>query len=572
MSVQLRNCYHLVFRFVVAIGPVLLALPPARGTSWGPRNDVGVAALDTRTGIVMWEAWRPEEIPSGTSPEQKAAVELLLTMTEARFGRTARVPGMTSISVASLAIKNAWPVYRDWPSPEACEGKTLTYYRHHMGVIALDPRTKKEVWRFLTTRSPFPSRVCEVGDTVAFIQIGSQVPKAIQAALLDDDRIPLNITKLKPPTPQRRLAAAFLLHWYGDGYLRRDLEKISVRLHDETEQKNRVAGPAARTIDGLLATWPKKRDNQRLLDGCVAAILRSDEGNPLRDFPWRGTERVLLWCLLQELVYGFCVDGYDGMDESLAYDGWHEESISLPPATKASLLKHCRSVVAAGPGPELPFAASMLVSTSIGRDRLTDAERRNLFMSADRSAWRWAAMSLARDGRREQLIEWARERPAEDHLAVLWQLNHGKSKEWSDAELAFWLACARRKPGDVATILRMREEPIPTTFRESIRSYLEREIAKPSVAESGTQPAYDLQAALDVLADWGDPSDTPLLLKYLRHPARNKAIHYDGASGEGTRLYVYDIRKRARELLQRRGAKLPPDVVYEEACRTKPSK
>ena len=31
-----------------------------------------------------------------------------------------------------------------------------------------------------------------------------------------------------------------------------------------------------------------KRDRQRLLDGCIAAVLGDDEGNPLRDFAWQG--------------------------------------------------------------------------------------------------------------------------------------------------------------------------------------------------------------------------------------------------------------------------------------------
>lgn len=209
---------------------------------------------------------------------------------------------------------------------------------------------------------------------------------------------------------------------------------------------------------------------------------------------------MLAWCLLQELIYGTPTDGYSRQGYNYAYHhGWDEQPVSLADATKAKLVDHCRQVVAKGTDAEKPFAASVLVSTLVGWAKLTDAERKNLFLSSDSSAWRWAALALAKNGRREQLMEWARERPADDHLDVIWILKHNKPKEWAKTELAFWLACARRNPGGVATALNSRDGPAPTAFREPIRSYLEKEIAKPTVKEGGKQPAYDLFAAVYLL-------------------------------------------------------------------------
>ncbi|HSQ55970.1 MAG TPA: hypothetical protein VLM40_09495, partial [Gemmata sp.] len=102
----------------------------------------------------------------------------------------------------------------------------------------------------------------------------------------------------------------------------------------------------------------------------------------------------------------------------------------------------------------------------------------------------------------------------------------------------------------------------PPDFREPICAYLQREIAKPTVKNHGTQPAYRLSAALTVLDAWKNADDTPLLLEYLKHP-----LHYTQTQLEGdkrTEVRVYHFRTLARAMLEQRGVKVPPGVVYEE--------
>jgi hypothetical protein len=269
-----------------------------------------------------------------------------------------------------------------------------------------------------------------------------------------------------------------------------------------------------------------------------------------------------VWCLLQELVYGSPRDGYSRQGYNYSYDGWVERTVSLSDATKLRLVDHCRKVVADGPDAEKPFAASVLVSTAVGWDKMTDAERKQLFLSSNPSAWHWAAMALAKNGRRKELMEWAAERPVDDHLDVIWVLTHDRPKQWAEQELKFWLEVAGHNPGGVATALRMRDGPAPIAFREPIRTYLQREIAKPTVENTGTQSAYELCAAVYMLDAWKNSDDTPLLLEYLKHPANNSAVRVDGE--RRTEFRVYGLRDHVRALLEKRGVKIPAGVVYEE--------
>jgi hypothetical protein len=458
--------------------------------------------------------------------------------------------------VKDLAIKDPWPKYKFDSDGVASQGKTLIYYRRGMGVIALDRKTKQEVWRLETTPLTNPCVVVEAGENRAFIQIGSDIPDTIHAALLGG-REQLRMRGLEPHTLKQRAAAAALLHHYGDGYLRPEVRKLVELLQEDK------AEAASKTLEQLLVDWPKKRDRQRLLDGCIAALLGADEGNPLEVFAWPDTERVLTWALLQELIYGRSIDGYTRQGENYAYHGgWEELPVSLPEATRAMLADLCRRVVADGPEAEKPFAASVLVSTAIGWNRLTDAERKRLFLSSHPSAWRWAALALSKNGKRKELIEWARERPADDHLDVLWLLERDKPKEWSETELAYWVACARHNPGGVAYLLRSSDEPAPVAFREPIRAYLEKEIAKPTVRDGGTRPEYYLHAMITSLDRWKNPDDTSLMQKYLMHPAYSMITRYQG--DRGTVFRQYGIRTLARYLLQQRGVKVPDGIVYEE--------
>lgn len=530
----------------------------ARATDWGPREDVGAAAVDTRTGKVLWEAWRPEDVPAGASKEEKVAVEYLLAALERGGPPLPRVTLLPDVPVKGLEIKDPWPPGWDVFGPYASQGRSLTYYRHAQGVVAFDRATKKELWRLETTRYPYPSLVLEVGENVALIQIGSDIPEALRTAL--DGNPNARMRGLEPHTLKQRAAAAVLLGHYGDGHLRPEVRKLAEQLRKEKDDR---AAEVAKALEKRLADWPKTRDRSWLLAGCVAALLQTDGESPFKDFAWPDAHRVLAWALLQELIYGRSIDGYGRQGTNYAYhEGWKEQPVALPDATKAKLADHCRAVVAKGPDAEKPFAASVLVSTAVGWATLTDAERKNLFLSSHPSVWRWTALALAKNGRRKELMEWTAGRAADEHLDVIWVLAHDPPKEWPEAELKFWLAVARRQPGSVAYTLGLLGRPVPTEFREPILAYLKGEIAKPAVTNTGTQPAYDLFAALRVLDGWKNADDTPLLLEYLKHPAHNAAIRFNG--DQKTEIRVYGLRGHLRNMLEARGAKVPPDTVYEE--------
>jgi len=230
--------------------------------------------------------------------------------------------------------------------------------------------------------------------------------------------------------------------------------------------------------------------------------------------------------------------------------------------TKTKLADHCRKVVAEGPDTEKPFAASVLVSNAVGWAGLTDAERKKLFLSEQQSVWRWAALALAKNECRRELIEWAAERPADDHLDVVWVLLHDPPKVWPKAELKFCLAVARLKPGSVTCKLNLLDRPVPIVFREPILAYLKREIEKPTFNDINTQSASELFAALGVLDTWKSPDDVPLLLSHFKHPVRGAATRING--DERTEIRVYRLRSYLKSMLEARGVKVPSDIVYEE--------
>src|SRR5688572_3561743 len=100
---------QLLLRAAVASCLAVLLASPARATDWGPREDVGVAAVDTRTGKVLWEAWRPEEVPAGAAKEEKAAAEYLLAALEHAREPLPRVAQLPDTPVKELGIKEPWP-------------------------------------------------------------------------------------------------------------------------------------------------------------------------------------------------------------------------------------------------------------------------------------------------------------------------------------------------------------------------------------------------------------------------------------------------------------------------------
>lgn len=556
------------FRLAVAFSGMAFLAPPASATSWAPRNDVGVAAVDTRTGKVLWEAWRVNEVPVGASQEEKAGVDCLLAL--------ARPPGMPlppvkplpDVPIRDLDIKKTWPATIDGRVGSASEGKGLIYYRQPQGVIAFDSKTRNEVWRLETKLSPFPSQVVETGDHQVLIQIGSDIPATIHTVLAGGVGRPLRMAGLEPHTLKQRAAAAMLLEHYGDGYLRPEVKKLAEELRTEKSDPTNIAASTA--IGKLLADWPKVRNRQRLLEGCIAALLGAGENNPLKDYAWPEAHRVLAWSLFQELLYGSPRDAYSRQGYNYAYDDGSEQPLRIEDATRAKLLDLCRKVAFEGPDAEKPFAASVLVSSSLGWNSMTDAERKGLFLSSDASTWRWAALALSNNGRRKELIEWVRERPADDHLDIIWLLARGR-KGWPEEELKFWIACTRHAPGSIADVLRRdmlhseNGQPAPDGFREPIRAYLQREIDKPTVLDAGTQSFCGLYSALTVLDSWKREDDTPLLLEYLKHPAHSETHRSDSPNT----IRNYALRAFVRNLLEKRGTAISPDVVYEEVASAK---
>ncbi len=539
-----------------------LTTSPAFAWSFGPRDDVGVAAVDPRTGKVLWEAWRSEEFPAGLSPEQKAAAAWLLANEEERRRGVLPPPSLLPDEpVADLVVANAWPVGIKTLGMAASGGKTLIYCRYSKGVIALDRQTRKEAWRLETTRNPYASVVMEVGENLTLLQIGSNVPTTIHSALLGGGGTNhLAVGGLYPHTRKQQAAAAALLHCYGDGYLKPEVRKLADRFRADAGDP--AAQATATALDKMLATWPATRDRSRLLDGTVAALLKAESGDPLRGVAGPDAHRVLCWCLLQELIYGSPKDGYSQQGYNYAYDGWEELPVGLAGAVKARLADHCRQVIAAGPTEEKPFAASVLVSTAIGWAALTDTDRKALVLSPEPSVWRWGAFALAKNGRRAELMAWLGERPAADRLDGIYLLKYQQPKEWVPAELAYWLACARHDPGFIANAFGTRDVPAPIAFRAPVRAYLEGEIARPTIKGGNTVPAYNLSAAVWLLDSWKDAADTPLLVEYLRHPWLDTSTRYDGTVG--TTLRRYSLRQQVRHLLEKRGVKVPPGVVYEE--------
>ena len=539
----------------------LLTASPAFAWDPGPRDDVGVAAVDPRTGKVLWEAWRPEEFPAGLSAEQKAAAAWLSASAEDH--RRGALPPPTLLpkeSVADLVVANPWPVGRMTFGMAASGGKTLIYCRYSKGVIAIDRQTRKEAWRLETTRNPYSSVVMEVGENLTLLQIGSSTPVTIHSGLIGGGESRISVGGLYPHTRKQQAAAAALLHCNGEGYLRPEVRKLADTFRADSGDP--AAQATANALDKLLTTWPATRDRSRLLDGCVAALLKAHAGDPLRGVAGPDAHRVMLWCLLQELIYGRPKDGYLQQGNNYAYSGWEEIPVALTEAVKLKLVDHCRRIVAAGPAEEQPFAASILVTTAVGWAVLTDAERKALVLSPERSVWRWGAFALAKNGRRAELMAWLGERPAADRLDGIYLLKHDQPKEWVPAELTFWLACARHDPGFVAYALPSRDGPAPLAFRAPVRAYLEGELAKPTVLTYSTHAAYNLFAATWLLDSWKDAADTPLLLEYLKHPLLETSTRRDGTVG--TILRRYTLRQQVRHLLERRGVTVPPGVVYEE--------
>ncbi|MGL6097646.1 MAG: hypothetical protein ACRC7O_17830, partial [Fimbriiglobus sp.] len=547
---------------------------PVFATSWMPPSQAGVAAVDPQTGAVLWEAWRPEEVPiAAGKPAAEASrrltadaedyesgawqssrfpaalgdglvadvswadKKLILKLSDGRpdaigvevaratldtdrgyavvgsdafyhvfksklhaypairpggpppqewkpawtFDLIAGVPlppvpphlaaspvllpdargiwvvaGPRVVHVRSpgkadvdFVVKNPWPPYSGDFEPTISLGQRWLYFHQGRGVIALDPETGKEAWRLATSRSPYPSRVVVVPGGPTLVQVGSDTPLTLMAAMgIGWMKLP----KLGPDGPQKAAAAAEFLHAYGDPSERPRLRAQADRLWQTQAAADAGETAAAAGLDRLQATWPPFRDRRRLLDATIAVLLGRNDG-PLGNYVPPDTRRLVAWCLLQELIYGRTPDGYNRPGSNFAYDFSNELPVTLAPKVAAELADHCREVLSSGPAAERPFAASVLVSKSLGWDRTTADERRRLFLSDEPAVWRWTGIRLVKEGFRREMIRWGTDRPAHDHPDILWMLLHDMPKPWPAEEQAFWLKCLRQSPGPVVSVL-----------------------------------------------------------------------------------------------------------------------
>lgn len=225
----------------------------------------------------------------------------------------------------------------------------------------------------------------------------------------------------------------------------------------------------------------------------------------------------------------------------------------------------------------------------ISEDALSDDGLRGI-LSYDLPCTRLAGlMALSRRGKREE--------------AGQWLANHGELPVWELRSL--WTRLAEYK-GDVAVweipvAIRLLEisplegadqlmsrchqlrdparKPLPIALKEPLVRFLAQEAEEkklvgrpiptredPWGSRGGVWRPEDgaaeyLSAGLLVLAAWGDPNDTPLILKFLEHPAA-----YYSESNRGI-VREFGVRQTAVRLLKARGVQIPPDVIIDEVVK-----
>lgn len=617
---------------------VALGSQEAMSTSWSPRVDLGVAAVDRRTGSVLWEAWDESDLAADVTAGVRSAFRQLLVLREptdaeapgpsfpvplapdkvvkylyssdsnrvelilsrgsekspgeelARFSfasgsafyargqgtlyvliggrlhalslRGAKDDGMwladwtfdlvdppagrekalamppwtllvegDGLWVADdrrirrfgpagrldfdHVIREPWAQVRNGFNSPLTPGDRAVYYRHGTGVIAVDRATGLETWRVPTWRYPYPSRVLEADDVV-LIQVGSNCPQAILGAFAEGAH---PLPRLGPNMPKRLVAATALLRSYGDGYPRAALRKWIARAR--SRKADEELRHAVTAIERLLESWPAKRDRQRLVDFSVDSLF-VPPGTRSPASP--AVDRALTWTLIQELIYGRSPDGYGRPGMNYAFDTWDENPVPLTEGRKRALVAECRRVVAGGRAEEMGLAAGVLLSDAVGWSSVSESELAGLFLSPHESVWRWAGMSLAKHGRRDELVELARHRPEKEHLSVIYMLANALPAMQSEVERRFWLDCVKRTPASIAYVLALtRPAEIPREYREPIRAYLVAALREASTSpktppNESTQREYDVNAALRVLDRWHDPEDTSVIASYLTHP------------------------------------------------------
>jgi hypothetical protein len=454
-----------------------------------------------------------------------------------------------------LAFKDPLGAAWDAPVPQIVFKNDRLYYIHPVAVVAVDRTMKREMWRHYTTCFGFLSRVVET-PKVVLVQVGSDCPRTIAKTIAASGAEQGRLGKI---TPNRVAAASVLLRSYGDGYPRLEVRKAADKYNNLEDADSRKA---ANAIEQTLRDWPSGRSWARLTSACVKALLMP----ALEADAWGqpNSERLLVWTVLQEMLYGSAPNEYS--DAAVAFTGWREHPLGLTQAQRRDLREHCRYILEKGLESERPFATSLLLSDEVGDQEESSAQAERLFLNSQGGVWRWAATRMARDGKRSRLIELCKKRSQDDQLVVLLILSSRLPEKISPTEERFWMECLKANTPKAAYAARMarlgNNAPAPQQFRKPILLYLRKEVAVPTVLQN-SQAEYEMEAAIDILDSWGKPEDVDLLRAYLRHPCATEGYR-STPGGKLEKMKVYSTRDRVAAMLKKRGVGVPDDVVLSE--------
>ena len=384
------------------------------------------------------------------------------------------------------------------------------------GLLAIDRKSAKEVWRRETHRYPYPSLVATSGDGMVFVQVGSDCPQTLSTPL----QLAASRKEVAVATLSQDVAAAQLLQRYGEGYHRKAIRQwLSKELAHEGEASKVAVGILAQ----LLENWPRRRNKEGLVQGIVDALSGKgwgeETGSPAR-------HRILAWRTLQELLFGYPQP--ESLPPNAIYSMWDELPFKMPPEMIRQLTGISRQVIATGSEEEKGYAASVLLSESLDWSSVSESELKSLLLSNNSSVWRWAGQAMIKHGMRETLLEWGSTRPRSDYFSIFLLLNQGRTGLPSGPEQRFILTLAADYPGDVAYQLQLQSSTsaidVPTVFRQPFHKYLRGELIAARAEEKAgqvttiTQREYNLNAALRILRKWNEPEDLAIVRSFLEYP------------------------------------------------------
>ena len=537
-------------RLVVVFGDdgVLKAYDTARGGNPWPaawEYDAGLG----RRGVA-------DSLPPDTSVHVQAEGERLWLVEPARL-RALDEKGRCVLDVP-LKLPGGSVVWK-WiwfgvPPRLAVRGDRA-YVSFGQGLCAVDIAAGKQLWAYETGRGPFPGRVELPRDDVVLVQVGSDTPEAISGCFEPSHRMP----KLQSDDPWQAVAAAQLLRAYGDGYRRRSMRDWAAR--HRTEKSSPQEKQAAARVAELAEGWVLHRDRARLVAACLKALAGAAGDSPPGD-PSRHPR--LVWAVLQELAMGHCVDAFGGIGTNRAFPEFTRRGGWLPLGDQQArdLRTLCEQTLQQGPGDLQPFAASLLLRLAEADARQAEQDVRTLLRHGKAPVRKWGMWQAARADMRALLLEHARQASEDEQIDALFLLSRKMPEALSKAEESYWLETLTARPAMTCYVIRSawRTAP-PKEFRAPVVRHLKAEIAAPAAIEAGTQPEYNLGAALDVLNLWADPADVDLLLAYLKHPCSQKSQR--STAGGSRAIRIYPIRGRVAAMLKARGVTFPPPVLEE---------